>query len=119
MLALDNMAVEWLVGGGLVVALGALIRFAGWTWLVAGYHESTSPLPGDVVRVLAGNTILRIGFAGVLFGIVGIVTDPPPYLALGIGAVILVDVLRLVYRLNTDRSGEANGVDGDGAGETP
>jgi hypothetical protein len=96
-----SLAREWLASGALVTILGALIKFAGWTWLLAGYSESTSPVPDDVVQDMAGNTILRIGIAVFVFGILASVLDPPSYLTLVVVTVIVVAVLRLIYRLNT------------------
>jgi len=101
MVPLDAVALEWLASGLVVTALGALIKFAGWTWLLAGYSESTSPVPDDVVRDIAGNTILRVGIAVLLIGVVASIIELPPHLDTVIGAVIIVAVLRLLYRLNT------------------
>jgi len=93
-------AVEWLAVGGLLTVVGALIRFRGWTFLLAG-HDGTSPVPDDVVRDVAGNTVLRVGIAVFTFGVLATWTNPPPYLGALVGAVIVLDVLRLLYRLNT------------------
>jgi len=95
------LALEWLASGLLVGVLGALIKFAGWTWLLAGYSESTSPVPDDVVRDVAGNTVLRVGIAVFAFGVISSLADPPSYLGPVVGAVIVLAVGRLVYRLNT------------------
>jgi hypothetical protein len=95
------LAIEWIASGVLVTLLGVLIKFGRWTWLLAGYSESTSPVPDDVVQDMAGNTILRVGIAVVAFGVLASVTNPPSYLGLVVGAVIVVAVLRLLYRLNT------------------
>lgn len=98
---LGPLATEWLASGAFVAILGALIEFAGWTWLLAGYSESTSAVPDDVVQDMAGNTILRVGIAVFVFGILASVTNPPSYLGLVVVAVVLLAVLRLIYRLNT------------------
>ncbi|GAA0208360.1 hypothetical protein [Halobaculum roseum] len=95
-----SLAVEWLASGAVVTLLGALIRFAGWTWLLAGYDESTSSLPDDVVGEMAGNTVLRVGVAVLAVGALASVTDPPSSLTVLVGAAILLDVGRLLYRLN-------------------
>lgn len=101
MSALGPMAIEWLTAGAFVMLLGGLIKFAGWTWLLAGYSEPTSPVPDDVVQDMAGNTILRIGIAVITIGILVSVTDLPSYLPDVVGVLILLDVGRLIYRLNT------------------
>ena len=91
---------EWLAVGGLLTVAGALIKFRGWTFLLAGYDENAS-IPDDVVEDVAGNTILRIGIVVFLFGILNAAIGVPTYLSFVIGGVILLDVLRLIYRLNT------------------
>ena len=48
MIELSSGALEWLGVGSVVALAGALIRFRGWTFLVAGY-DASSPLPDDVV----------------------------------------------------------------------
>ncbi len=101
MVTLDSIAIEWLASGALVTILGVLIKFAGWTWLLAGYSESASSVPDDVVRDIAGNTVLRIGIAVLAFGILASVIDLPSYLGTVVGAAIVLAVLRLLYRLNT------------------
>lgn len=95
------LALEWLASGLFITVLGALIKFAGWTWLLAGYSKSTSPVPDDVVQDMAGNTILRVGITIFVFGVLASVIEPPSYLGLIIGAAIVIAVLRLLYRLNT------------------
>jgi len=96
----SSIAIEWIASGALVTALGALIKFAGWTWLLAGYSESTSTVPDDVVRDIAGSTILRVGIAVLLIGVIGSVVELPSYVAMAVLAVILLAVLRLLYQLN-------------------
>lgn len=98
---LTVLALEWLVSGAFVTFLGALIKFGGWTWLLAGYSQSNSQIPDEVVRDMAGNTILRIGSAVIGFGIFASLSDPPSYLRIVVGAMIVVAVGRLLYRINT------------------
>lgn len=98
---LGPLAIELLASGAFVMLLGGLIKFAGWTWLLAGYSESTSSVPDDVVQDVAGNTILHVGIAVFVVGVIATVTNPPSYLNVMVGGVILLAVLRLLYRLNT------------------
>ncbi|MHB9288641.1 hypothetical protein ACKVMT_16540 [Halobacteriales archaeon Cl-PHB] len=109
MLDVGPFAAEWITAGALVTALGALIKFAGWTWLLAGYSESTSPVPDDVVRDVAGNTVLRVGVGVLVVGLSAVVWEPPRYLGLVVGAVILLAVGRMIYRLNTWSSRQPTG----------
>jgi len=83
------------------MVLGVLIKFTGWTWLLAGYSKSTSSVPDNIVRDIAGNTILRVGIAVFGFGVLASVMQPPSYLGIVVEAVILLAVMRLLYRLNT------------------
>jgi hypothetical protein len=94
------LAFEWLAAGGLVAIAGALVKFRGWTFLLAGY-DTTSPVPDDVVQDMAGNTVLRIGIAVFTFGLLASVTGVPSYLNPLVEAAIVLDVLRMIYRLNT------------------
>jgi hypothetical protein len=93
-------ALEWLAVGTLLAIAGALIKFRGWTFLLAGYDE-TAEVPDDVVRDIAGNTIHRIGLAVFAFGVLISVTNPPSYLGLLFGATIVLAVLWMIYRVNT------------------
>lgn len=44
----SSSALPWLSAGSLLLILGVLIRFRGWTFLLAGYDGSSS-IPDDVV----------------------------------------------------------------------
>jgi hypothetical protein len=101
MASIGPLAIEWLASGALVTVLGVLIKYVGWTWLLAGYSESTASVPDDVVRDVAGNTVLSVGVTVIAFGVLASVTNPPAYLGPLIGAVIVLAVVRLIYRLNT------------------
>lgn len=98
-----SIAIEWIASGALVTALGALIKFAGWTWLLAGYSESTSPVPDDVVRDIAGSTIIRVGIAVLVVGVVASVVTLPSSVAPAVLAFVLLAVLRLLYWLNIEQ----------------
>jgi hypothetical protein len=91
---------EWLVVGSLLAFAGALIKFRGWTFLLAG-HDETAAIPERVVQNVAGNTVLRIGIVVFLVGIVESVTNPPPYLDVLVEVGIALMVLRMLYRLYT------------------
>ncbi|MFC4407232.1 hypothetical protein [Haloarchaeobius iranensis] len=95
-----STAVEWLAAGSIVTLAGVLVRFLGWTFLLAGY-DGQSEIPDDVVREMAGNTILRVGIAVLAVGGLASVTDVPSYLGLLVGLGILLAVGRLLYKLNT------------------
>ena len=101
MLGFGPRALEWLAGGALLTLLGILIKSIGWTWLLAGYDKSTSPIPDEIVQDIAGNTLLRVGIALLAIGALTAVTTLPPYLHLVVAVVIVLAVARLIYRLNT------------------
>lgn len=100
MFGLPPGAIEWLASGAVLVALGALIRFGGWTFLIAGYDES-APVPEEVAASMVGATVLRLGIAVVAFGVLAALSMLPPYAGLALGAVVLLAVGQLLYRLNT------------------
>lgn len=95
-----SVAVEWFAVGALLAALGALIKFRRWTFLIAGY-DRTSPVPEEVAANIVGNTVLRIGVVAGVIGAIFTFTTPPSYLATIFAAVVLVAVARLLYRLHT------------------
>lgn len=100
MFDIGSIAVEWLAVGAVLAVAGSLIKFLGWTFLLAGYDE-TSPVPDGVIADMAGNTVLRVGLAAIAFGMIFTVADPPSYLPLVVEGVILIAVVRLLYRLHT------------------
>ncbi|SEO24444.1 hypothetical protein SAMN05216388_101012 [Halorientalis persicus] len=100
MLGLPSIAVEYFGVAALLLVLGYLIRFREWTFLLAGYDE-TSPVPSAVAANVAGNTVLRIGVAALVVGGAYAVTNPPASLSGLFAAVVVLDVARLIYRLNT------------------
>lgn len=105
MIELSSNAFQWLGVGVLLTIVGVLIKFRGWTFLLAGYDKSSS-IPDDVVANIAGNTVLRIGVAVLVLGAVMAVTDIPSSLLAIFGVIVLVAVVRLIYRLNTYTSAE-------------
>lgn len=107
MLGLGPRALQWLAAGALVTLLGVLIKFVGWTWLLAGYSKSTSSVPDEVVRDIAGNTLLRIGIALLAVGVLASMMTLPPYLNLVVAGVLMLAVARLIYRLNTWSTSQA------------
>lgn len=106
MFGLPPGSIEWLAVGGLLTALGALIRFGGLTFLIAGYDE-TSSVPEDVAADVTGGTLLRLGGALVAVGVLAAVWTLPEYVGVLVGAAVVVAVGRMVYRLNAGRPGGA------------
>ena len=92
--------VEWIALGVLLTVLGGLIRFRGWTFLIAGYDES-SPIPAETVQNAGGNTIMRTGIVLIVAGVLTVRGNPPASLGPFVGAIIAVDVFRLIYRLHS------------------
>lgn len=86
------------IGLGLLV-LGSLIRFGQWTFLIAGYDESTA-VSEPVLARLVGSFVLRVGVVTVLFGYVAMQTRPASWLGLTVAALVVVATGRLIYRLH-------------------
>ena len=103
MFGLPSAALQWLGVGVLLVILGGLIRFRGWTFLIAGYDE-TSPVPEDAAANIVGNAVLRIGLSAVALGVLIALTEIPSYLPAVFGIVIVLAVGRSLYRLRTYES---------------
>jgi len=100
MFEFGSIAVEWFGVGALLAALGALIKFRQWTFLVAGYDRSSS-VPKEVVADVVGSTVLRIGLAAIGLGVAFTLVDAPSYVATLFEAVVVFAVARLLYRLRT------------------
>ncbi|MFC5279050.1 DUF3784 domain-containing protein [Halorubrum rubrum] len=100
MLGSPSLSVEWIAVGCLLTIVGWLIRFRGWTFLLAGY-DGTSSVPDEVVAEVAGNTVLRIGLAGIAVGVVVALVDAPAFLPTVYAIAVLFAVARLLYRLHT------------------
>lgn len=81
MYGLSSTALQWVGVGALLTVVGALIKFRQWTFLLAG-NDKTSPVPDGVVAEIAGNTVLRIGLAGIALGVLIAAVDTPSYLPL-------------------------------------
>jgi hypothetical protein len=94
------MVIKWLACGAFTMFLGGVIK-SGWTWLLAGYSEPVSTVSDNVVEDMVGNTIFRVGIAIFGVGVLATVMALPSYLGVVVGGVILVDVGRLIYQLNT------------------
>jgi hypothetical protein len=106
MLDTGAIAIEWFAVGALLVVLGGLIKYAGWTFLLAGYDQ-TSAVPDEFVANVAGNTILRVGLATVAVGAIVTVADPPSFVLILFTVIVFLAVARLVYRLNTHAPNES------------
>jgi len=100
MFGLSSTAAGWLGAGLVVTVLGALVRFAGWTFLLAGY-DASSAVPEPYVESVAGNSLLRVGLACVAVGALDAIVGTPSFLPAVVTAAILLVVGRMVYRLNT------------------
>lgn len=88
----------WLVAGVLLLGLAYLIRGRGWTFLVAGYDES-SAISERVVATTVGNLALRVGMLSVLAGLLAPRLNTR-YLGAVIAGLIVLDTALLLYRLN-------------------
>ncbi|EMA55667.1 MULTISPECIES: DUF3784 domain-containing protein [Halococcus] len=92
-----SSALTVLVGLGVLV-IGYLIKFRGWTFLLAGY-DPTAVTDEAALADLAGGTIIRISLAIVVFGIVTAVGATSSLLETLFALAVLVAAVRLVYRI--------------------
>jgi hypothetical protein len=93
----------WVVAGLLLLTLGYLIRGRGWSFLVAGYDDAAA-IPEDVVTSAVGNLALRVGILSLVVGVIA-PRQETRYLGLLVGALIVLDTLLVIYRLNTGEFG--------------
>jgi len=77
-----------------------LIKYRGWTFLVAGY-DTTSPVSQEVVGDIVGTTVLRVGIATTALGALTTVTALPSTLRTSFGTLVLLAVFRILYRIRT------------------
>jgi hypothetical protein len=98
LLALPESGVATIVVGVGILILGYLIKFRGWTFLLAGY-DPDAITDEDAVADLAGGTIMRISIAVIVFGAITATGTTTPVLETIFGVVILVAVARLIYRM--------------------
>lgn len=89
----------WFAVGGLFLVLAYLIKVREWTFLIAGYDETVN-IPRGLAANVVGNFILRVGIAAVVIGVVGTVMEISN-LGLIFAAVVIIDLIRVIYRLNT------------------
>lgn len=101
MLGASSTTTTWLATGTVVLLFAYLIRFQGWTFLIAGY-DGTSTVSESAAATVVGNMLFRVAvgsFVVALLGAVGAV----PWDLLGVGFSVLVgiDIGQAIVRLNT------------------
>jgi hypothetical protein len=97
LLALPESGVTTIVVGIIVLILGYLVKFRGWTFLLAGY-DPTRITDEDALADLAGGTLLRIGLVIISFGGLAAVGLTSPLIESLVAVAILIAVARLIYR---------------------
>lgn len=97
LLSLPESGVATILVGVGVLFLGYLIKFRGWTFLLAGYDPNTVT-DEDALADLAGGTLLRISIVIIVFGGLTAAGLTAPILEPIIAVVIIIAVLRLIYR---------------------
>lgn len=86
------------VGVG-TVFVGYLIRFRGWTFLVAGY-DRTVGVDDELVADVVGSMVLRVGLATLAVAALAAFGSLTDLVELVFVAAVLLEVGRTVYRLN-------------------
>ena len=96
-----SAAESWFATGGLLLALAYLIRVREWTFLIAGYDASVD-IPEVIAANIVGNFLARAGIAALAIGIVAVTTTVDMNtIGLMFAVLLVIDLLRVVYRLNT------------------
>lgn len=96
-MTLSEPTLATLVVGIGVLVLGYLIKFRGWTFLLAGYDPS-AVTEEEALADLAGGTILRIGLAVIVFGGISAAGLTTPIIEGVFAIVIILAVAQLIYR---------------------
>lgn len=97
LLAVPESGTIAILSGIGVLVLGYLIKFHGWTFLLAGYDPNAVTDEEALVN-LAGGTVMRIGVAVIAFGALSAAELTTPIIAGIFAAVILIATVRLIYR---------------------
>ncbi|MFC7141178.1 hypothetical protein ACFQMA_15240 [Halosimplex aquaticum] len=108
--ALSNGAVSIATGVALVV-VGYLVRFHGWTFLIAGFDRTSAADP-DAVGDVVGSAVIRVGVAVGVVGGLTVAGHGSDVLDLALTAAVVLVVARTLYRVNVvlpRQSTEANG----------
>jgi hypothetical protein len=97
LLALPKSGVATIVVGVGILILGYLIKFRGWTFLLAG-HDPNNVTDEDALSDLAGGTVLRVGIVVLVFGGLVAAGLTTPILETAVAVAILIVVVRYIYR---------------------
>jgi hypothetical protein len=88
------------LSAAVLLAFGYLIKFQGWTFLVAGYDASTE-IPAEYVGDVVGSTFLRLGIALLAYAAVVAVGAETRLFELLFWGVFVLAIARMLYRVNT------------------
>lgn len=91
---------EGLLIGIVTLLLGYLIKYQEWTFLIAGYDDS-SRVPKHVAADIVENFAIRVGIAVASFGAIVAVASVPEAIILACVAIIVLGTPRVIYRLHT------------------
>jgi hypothetical protein len=100
LLALPESGVSIIVVGFGILILGSLVKYQGWTFLLAG-HNPSNVTDEEAIADLAGGTLLGISLVIIVFGGLVATGFTPPILETVVTVVILIAVAQYVYRART------------------
>jgi len=94
--------------GSLCVVLGFCMAVFNWTFLIAGYDDSTE-IPATVAGRMVGGFMMLIGTVTASYGVILTRYGPPDWIGLLLALFVLAVTGQLIYRLNTYERAETDG----------
>jgi len=104
-----SAVVGWFGVGGVLLAFAYLIKIREWTFLIAGYDD-TVHVPQKIAASIVGNFLGRVGVTSIIIGIITAILSSNSRtggLSLVFAVVVAIDLMRVVYRLNTYANGSS------------
>lgn len=97
LLALPESGTATIIAGIAILIAGYLIKFQGWTFLLAG-HNPDNVSDEDALADLAGGTVLRVGIVVLILG--GLIATglATPILKIVVGIAVVIMIARYIYR---------------------
>jgi hypothetical protein len=85
--------------GALCLVLGVCMAVFNWTFLIAGYDESS--IPDRVAGRMVGSFLVGVGLVTAGYGVALTNYNPPEWIGLLIAVAVIAATGQLIYRLNT------------------
>jgi uncharacterized membrane protein YfcA len=88
--------------GALCLVLGVCMAVFKWTFLIAGYDDSS--IPDRMAGRMVGAFLILVGLVTAGYGVALTQYRPPEWIGLVIAVAVIAGTGQLIYRLNTYES---------------